>query len=90
MRSALDKFQVIKMVFKQLTGLALPHQLVQECTAVIECTALPKERSKPVTNFANLETYIKDGVFGDQAVLRCLGEQVQSAAISLLVAFCAI
>ena len=89
-KSAWAEFQLITTAFKRLTGIGVDPSLLQECAGLIETQATAFERPKPIATFANVVSFIKDGVFGDQFVLRCPREQVQIAAIHLIMVFCAV
>ncbi|CBQ67493.1 hypothetical protein sr11443 [Sporisorium reilianum SRZ2] len=85
---ALASFVALRI--RKLTGKEVDKEIQLECGGVIEANAVEHEAEKPIATFSNLASFIKTGIFGDQFVLRCAREQVQLAAVHLIIAKCAV
>ncbi|SJX60130.1 uncharacterized protein SRS1_11443 [Sporisorium reilianum f. sp. reilianum] len=89
-RTSLSEFKRITTEYKKLTGKEVDKEIQLECEGVIEANAVEHEAEKPIATFSNLASFIKTSVFGDQFVLRCAREEVQLAAVHLIIAVCAV
>ena len=56
--------------------------------ALITEESIHKAKPKPVAHYCDLVTFITDGIFGNHLLLHCPHEQLQLAALYLIISFC--
>ncbi|SYW82619.1 uncharacterized protein UBRO2_04741 [Ustilago bromivora] len=81
-------WQHIKTVYHHLTHKWIDYNIALEALALITEESIHKANPKPVARYCDLVTFITDGVFGNHLLLHCPCEQLQLAALHLIVSFC--
>lgn len=88
--TSFKEFQALYLAYRRVMGKAVDTQVILECHTVIKENRLEAEMPKPIATYKNMVTFIKNGIFGSQLLLRCPRKQVQLAVYNLMIAFCAV
>ncbi|SPC64103.1 uncharacterized protein UHOD_11401 [Ustilago sp. UG-2017b] len=86
--SARLNWQHIKTIYYRLTYKRIDYNIALEVLALITEESIHKAKPKPVACYRDLVAFITDGIFGNHLLLRCPREQLQLAALHLIVSYC--
>ena len=75
---------------RRLMGLRVSTDIIQEYYGLIKVTACDIEALKLIASWSNIKSFINNGIFGNQFVMRCPRGQIQLAAYHLIMTFCAV